>query len=263
MSWVRVDDAFHRNAKQLRMSDAAFRVYVCSMSFCAVAPEPTGYMTDEQAAALIRSLGKQRKVAAELVSLNAWERVADGYLLHDFDEYLERGSRDRVRKWREKMRAGDASVTLPGRHDTPGGDVTETFLARDGDPVPVPEPDPVPSPRLISTATIGSQDPRVLELVKGWEEVAGRVASSKDLQDAAGLLAEFQRVEPAAAVQQIREYAAWRRDHDPPLVPLRSLVLYRDQLRRLNEHLAEQQVPPRDAIATRGADHGLQRVRST
>jgi hypothetical protein len=34
MSWVKLDDGFHRNQKQLRMSDAAFRLYVCALSYC-------------------------------------------------------------------------------------------------------------------------------------------------------------------------------------------------------------------------------------
>jgi hypothetical protein len=138
VSWVKLDDSFHRNDKQLQMSDAAFRVYVCAMSYCAQIPEPTGHLTTAQARALAAGLGKRPAVIAELVRLNAWEVVEDGYLIHDYEEYLERGSRDRVRAFRARKRAGNVT----GNGPETAGDVTVTPLARDG--YPVPEPVPVP-----------------------------------------------------------------------------------------------------------------------
>jgi hypothetical protein len=132
------------------MSDAAFRVYVCSMSYCAQVPEPTGYLTTAQARALVAGLGKRPAVISELVRLNAWEQVDGGYLIHDYEEYLERGSRDRVRAFRARKRAGNVTgngaETPPAATETPDvtdGNVTVTPLARDG--YPVPEPVPVPS----------------------------------------------------------------------------------------------------------------------
>lgn len=150
MSWVKLDDSFHRNDKQLQMSDGAFRVYVCAMSWCAQATEPTGYLTTAQARALVASLGKKPAVIAELVKLNAWEEAEGGYLIHDYEKYLEKGSVERVRRFRERMRAGNVtgngsvtpqpvtnSVTETARVTEEG--VTVTPLARDGYPVPKPD----------------------------------------------------------------------------------------------------------------------------
>jgi hypothetical protein len=107
MPWCRLDESFYRNDKQLRMSDAAFRVYVCALSYCAHTRDPNGYLSEEQAKSLIRSLRKRPVVIEELVKLNAWERTAEGYLIHDFELYLPRSSVERVRRWREdKRRAG-------------------------------------------------------------------------------------------------------------------------------------------------------------
>src|SRR5215471_4879794 len=118
MTWVKLDDRFHENDKQLRASDAAVRVWVCSMTKCASQPEPTGFLTRAQGLALVLSLGKKPAIIEELVGLNAWEEVADGYLVHDFELYLPKSSTERVRRWREaKRRGADPDPTPPGHHD--------------------------------------------------------------------------------------------------------------------------------------------------
>src|SRR5215475_9023817 len=127
MSWVKLDDAFHRNHKQLRMSNAAFRLYVCALSYCAEELEPTGYMSIEQADSLRRAVRQSAKTIEELVELNAWEAINGGYLIHDYEEYLFRGSRERTREWREKKRHRDVTDASPERHSRVRGN-------------PVPEP---------------------------------------------------------------------------------------------------------------------------
>lgn len=145
------------------MSDAAFRVFTCALSYCAQVPEPTGHMTKAQVRALVSSLGKRQTVIAELVRLNAWEAVYDGYLIHDYDEYLERGSRDRVRAFRERKRAGNVTgngpVTAP---DVTGNEsVTESNAShvRAPDGYPVPEPIPVPVPTEPPLTTVRGETP--------------------------------------------------------------------------------------------------------
>jgi hypothetical protein len=131
------------------MSDAAFRVYVCSMSWCAQVPEPTGYLTSAQARALVAGLGKRPAVITELVRLNAWEEAEGGYLIHDYDDYLEKGSRDRVREFRARKRTGNvtgnADVTPNPASVTPSVTPGNASHARAPDGYPVPEPVPVES----------------------------------------------------------------------------------------------------------------------
>jgi hypothetical protein len=125
MPWCRLDESFYRNDKQLRMSDAAFRVYVCALSYCAHTRDPNGYLSEEQAKSLIRSLRKRPAVIEELVKLNAWEQTAEGYLIHDFELYLPKSSVERVRRWREgKRRAGLTEGQLAA--------LREQVFARDG-----------------------------------------------------------------------------------------------------------------------------------
>ncbi len=123
------------------MTDAAFRLYVCALSYCAEAREPTGFISAEQADALRRALRKPPKAVAELVTLNAWEAIDGGYLIHDFHVYAEPSSRDRTRAWRERKR--DGHVTRGDGHET----VTVTNpLVPPPDPPLNPPPNPVPEP---------------------------------------------------------------------------------------------------------------------
>lgn len=124
MSWAKLDDNFDENPKQLQMGDAAFRVWVCSFTYCARQRPITGFLTEAQAQGLVRKLGKSRKVVDELVRLRGWERVSGGYAIHDYAEYVERGSSDRVGKWREsKKMAGITESQLTA--------LRETVFARD------------------------------------------------------------------------------------------------------------------------------------
>ncbi len=119
MTWVKLDDKFHENDKQLRLSDAAVRIWVCSMSYCADQPNPTGFMTEAQAQAFVRKFGKKPSVIQELVRINAWEKVPEGYLVHDFEIYLPKSSKERVRRWREGKRNGSPPED-PHPNGTPG-----------------------------------------------------------------------------------------------------------------------------------------------
>jgi hypothetical protein len=142
MPWFRGDDQLDENPKQLAMSDAAFRVWVCSWAYCARNSPEAGFISTSQAGALLRKLRKQPKVVGELVGLRAWEQVDGGYLIHDWDEYVPKTSRDRTRRWRERKRngddPGDAGVASPLSR----GDIgVASPRARDGYPG---SPSPLP-----------------------------------------------------------------------------------------------------------------------
>src|SRR5262245_26748455 len=103
---MRLDDKFWRNKKMQRLSHAARGVWVSALSYCGdVAEEDlTGFLTDHEA--LERATGNKGLVA-ELVTQGAWERLSDGYLIHDFEHYIPRKSRERTSLWRENKRHGD------------------------------------------------------------------------------------------------------------------------------------------------------------
>lgn len=145
MPWARLDDKFWRNAKMQSLSHPARGVWVNCVSYCADTTEPTGFLTYKEA----RERGPQRLIQ-ELVNGGAFEPVNGGYLIHDFDKYLDKGSRDRCRRWRESKRkegvTGDAGETSQTRHQSvtdaspraTGMETTSTSVF----PVPVPEPGP-------------------------------------------------------------------------------------------------------------------------
>src|SRR6476620_5458207 len=188
MSWIRLDDHFHRNSKQLQLSDGAFRVWVCSWSYCAEEKQLTGFMTTAQARSLTRSYGKPLRVIEELVKANAWEQVSDGYLIHDFEKYLDVGSAERTRKWRAEKRERDALVTSPDSHGDVSGDagVTRAHARRD---IPVPEPGSSPVPEGLSNPPLppqggenGSKDPDQ-RLLNYCYEALGRPLSPIDQEE--------------------------------------------------------------------------------
>jgi len=158
MTWIKLDDKFHRNAKVLAMSDAAHRVYVDALSYCGDVEEPNGYLSEEQARSFLKSRGKPTKVISELVELNAWEAVQGGYLIHDFEKYLPKTSTARVQAWREKKRR-EAVTETPLQHtrnvsETRRNSSThararattglETTSTSGGNPIPNPFPNPEP-----------------------------------------------------------------------------------------------------------------------
>lgn len=106
--WARLDDRFHLNRKQLAMSDAAFRLYVCGITYAAN-QEAAGFLGEVEVAALVRMLKKGRRQIDELVRLKAWEPVEGGWRIHDSEVYaapLDRTSTERSRRYRDRQRDG-------------------------------------------------------------------------------------------------------------------------------------------------------------
>ncbi len=105
MTWMRLDDQFHRNPKALKMSDAAHRIYVDTLSYCSDTKVLTGFLSGPEAEAFVRGRRKPLTVIRELVQLGAWEAGADGYLIHDFEDYVPPRSKQSVLDWRATKRA--------------------------------------------------------------------------------------------------------------------------------------------------------------
>ena len=162
MTWVRLDDKFHRNQKQRAMSDHAFRVFVLALSYCGDTAELTGFMTTEEAHGFVRSHGKKPFVIDELVRRGFLEVVNGGYLIHDFEHYIPKTSTERVRAWREKKRSEGVSETLQKRS------TRVSSLAR---AQRVPEPVPVPVP--VSPLSVGSPKPAVYGIPETSMHVEG------------------------------------------------------------------------------------------
>lgn len=253
MSWVKLDDGFHRNDKQMRMSHVAFRLYVCALSYCAQEREPTGYLTEQQATGLRRSYGIALKAIEELIQLNAWEPVNGGYLIHDYDEYVERGSRDRTRQWRERKRHGDVTVTK-------AGDVTPASLARDGYPVPKPVPvDKTPdtksgrySPREAANG-LAVENPDVVAYGECFLK-HGRTPSGEDLEVLRRIPYEFDRLSRGVVLEAIEDVAARFAERQKPIPKARYLL---GKLADLQVRASENGVRPQARLSGGG---GMTRI---
>ena len=140
MPWARLDDKFWRNQKMQRLSHAARGAWANCVSYCADTPDPTGFLTFKEAVER-----GSKKLVAELAAGGAFEPVNGGYLIHDFDKYLDMGSRDRCRRWRDAKRlegvTGDTDETSPKRHrNVTSRDGLETISTSGFYPVPNPVP---------------------------------------------------------------------------------------------------------------------------
>jgi hypothetical protein len=140
VTWVKLDDGFTEHPKVAGLSDAAFRLHVNALCWCARRE------TDGVVPATVRKLlGATPKLIAELVAAGLWEETEGGHELHDYLEYnpskaqldaQREQTRTRVQKFRERVGNGT------------GNGVTRTVGNAVGTPAPVPGPVPVPDPLL-------------------------------------------------------------------------------------------------------------------
>ena len=166
MAWVMVDDKFHETELALSLSHEAFRLYVCSITYCA-GHKTDGNMSEMQVTALCRLHQiKEKRAVAELVEKGAWTQDGKGAIVKQegmyYGDYPGKKTKDptgakRQQDYRErqKMYAGaDAepdsnAVTVPLRNgvtpESNGERNAVTPRARVGYPtLPVP-PLPIPS----------------------------------------------------------------------------------------------------------------------
>lgn len=91
MPWAKLDDRMPWSRKIQPLSDAAFRLYVTGIAWCA-AELTDGFISDDNVALL--PLRRNRKAAAgELVERKLWTRTEGGYMVHDFLEYNRSAAR--------------------------------------------------------------------------------------------------------------------------------------------------------------------------
>jgi hypothetical protein len=81
MTWVRIDDGFPEHPKMLGLSDAAFRLHIHALCYCARA------LTDGFIPVSWLANGKHRKAAQSLVAAGLWHDAPDGFRIHDYLEY--------------------------------------------------------------------------------------------------------------------------------------------------------------------------------
>ena len=95
MTWLRLDDGFSEHRKVIDLSDAAFRLHVSALCFCA-RNLTDGFLSE---AASHRCYPKPKAAIAELLQAKLWTRTSSGYTIHDYLTYNP--TRERVAAERE------------------------------------------------------------------------------------------------------------------------------------------------------------------
>lgn len=109
--WIKVMNALRSNPKVVPISDGAFRLYIDALCWCNE-HLTDGTIPDPMLGVLAPGLrAKPARAAEELVSARLWERLDNGWLVHDYLEAQTSASKvaENKRKAAERMAAARAS----------------------------------------------------------------------------------------------------------------------------------------------------------
>lgn len=153
MPWVRLDDRFPSHRKVALLSDRAFRVYVSAL--CWSSENLTEGKVLDRELRVIAHVRGMKAAAKELEDAKLWDRVDDGWLIHDFLEYnpdrakvqadrdanaaRQQAYRDRKQANREAKRAAQ---NTPPEAERNGVTPPVTNSVSNGTPAPAPSPGP-------------------------------------------------------------------------------------------------------------------------
>lgn len=211
MSWFNVCDKFWAHPKTLAAGDRAIGAWVRAGSYLSGHPVAMGVLSE----CARKTLRISPKVAAKLVECGLWERVEDGWLFHDWQEF--RPVRSQTKEYeREKKRRQRADVSR-GHFRDPGPTPpfptlktpSPTPSAGDNPPAPPSRPgavvavafaessngrwcgtygnDPRSFDSVAASISLGKSDPgKVCELF--WQQVKAKNPGPTQLAKMAGAL---------------------------------------------------------------------------
>lgn len=99
MPWANLDDQFPTHPKVVRLTDAAFRLHVSGICYCA--NHLTDGLIDADAVPLLMPRFR-RSALDELVARNVWLKHGEVYEIHDYLEWNR--SKEQVEAERERKR---------------------------------------------------------------------------------------------------------------------------------------------------------------
>lgn len=124
MPWVRFDDQFPINRKVASTSDAAFRLHVEAVFWCARNLTDGVIPRDELPFIAPKTMRKPEKFVPELMKRNLWISHVDGWEINDYLDYQpskakveqeRKAKAARQARWKSKQtRRGDASPDVSG-----------------------------------------------------------------------------------------------------------------------------------------------------
>lgn len=156
MSWIKLDDQFPDHTKVMACGPAAGWLYVCGLCYCG-RMLTDGFIPQGQVRKLA-DLDNPLELAARLVEHGLWERVKDGFLIHDYLEYnpsrqqvmAERGA---AKERMKKNRNGSSPEVQPNITRT-SQELPPQFS------FPVPVPLPLPESHTQTIVGGGGESPR-------------------------------------------------------------------------------------------------------
>lgn len=239
MPWARFDDRYPSNRKIRRLSHEAFRLDVSGICWCNE-NLTDGFIADVDLPFVCSEIRNPKKVAKELEDKGRWERLPDGYFIHDYFDYQPRAEQvraarkakaDRQRRWRDGLR--DASVDTPVDASTDattdGTTDASNDATRDSTEARAPRARVSPSPITTSPSSANADDaqtdpkpknsrrpkqrvtpPRFDEFWKLYPRKVGKIAAEQAFAKAieAG-------TDPQAILDGALVYAFKRKGHDP------------------------------------------------
>jgi len=127
MPWVRLDDRFPSHRKISLLSDRAFRLHVSAL--CWSSENLTEGLVPNENLTRIAHVRDMKATAKELEARGLWERVDDGWQIHDYLEYnpsraavqadRERNAA-RQQGFRDRKKAADAKKAAPDKIERNG-----------------------------------------------------------------------------------------------------------------------------------------------
>lgn len=145
MPWVRLDDEFPSHRKVERLTDAAFRLHVQGICWCA-RNLTDGHISRDDLDFVSR-IRRPRRHAAQLVVAGLWSETDSGWYIHDYLEYQP--SKAQV----ERRRENDAERKTRWRKKQSHG-------VTDGVTDALPESRPDPKPPLPPSQAMGERSSR-------------------------------------------------------------------------------------------------------
>lgn len=118
MSWANLDDQFPTHPKVVRLTDAAFRLHVSAICYCA--NHMTDGLIDADAVRLLVPRFKPSAVT-ELVERGVWLQHGDVYELHDYLQWNRSKQtilEERERKHQQRSAAGKRGAAARWGRDT-------------------------------------------------------------------------------------------------------------------------------------------------
>jgi hypothetical protein len=176
MTWLKLDDQFHRHEKIAPLSDRAFRLHVTVLLECS-AKLTDGKLPERLLQFLPRApRGKTlSRVVDELLGSGVWERIGTDIVVHDFLDWNP--SAAKVSELREKRSAAGRSGgkrSASKRQANAKQLLEQTGSKPEAKPNPVPVPVPTTSKEAVVVATTADSSGRPIPRKPVFPEMVKR-----------------------------------------------------------------------------------------